>query len=159
MKRIIKYFFLIVVVFLLFNYLTMLIWGKDNLLLIAAKDFGWNTKDNKVDLIVWNSVLLEDDNHNSLKDFNDSQIKEFINVLQKSGFVKKVIYKPEAIYIDSIHYKVNELNLLVFYNMSYLFYCEIFIGAYSPGFITDKTEYLFWFFGWHKSSEPMFGIS
>ena len=158
MKRIIKYFFIIIISVLLTNYLTLIIWGKDNLLSIASRNYDWNDTNYKIDLIVWNDILIDDNNHNSLKDFNDTQIKDFIKILQKSTS-HNIIFKPETIHIDSIQSKENEFNIIVFYKMNFIFYCETFFGVYSPGFASDKTEYLFWFFGWHKLSEPTFGIS
>jgi hypothetical protein len=159
MKSIIKYIVLIIVSALLINYLTLFIWGKENLLFIAAEDFNWNATDQKIDLVIWNGVLPKDESYNSLEDFNDSQIKAFINIINNNGLVSTITYKPKNIQIDSIRSKKNELNLMVFYKMNYLFYCELYISAYSPGFITDKTEYLFWFFGWHRFTEPQFGVS
>lgn len=61
MSGFIKYFFLIIVSVLLLS--------------IAARDFGWNATENKIDLVIWNNVLLVDGSHNSLEDFNDSQLE------------------------------------------------------------------------------------
>ena len=159
MKKISKYFLFFIISILLLNYLTLQIWEKEKLLSIAASDFDLYSTDNRINLIIWNGVLPKDENYNSLEDFNRTQIEDFINILNKNRLASTIIYKPKNVQIDSIQSKENELNLMVFYKTKYLFYCELYISAYCPGFLTDKTEFLYWFFGWHRLFNPRFGIT
>ena len=159
LKKIILYVFASIIFIIIVNYLSLLIWGKINLLKIASEDFGYETLNKKVDLVFWAGISSQEEDFGSLSDFSNTEINNFMNTFYNNGLAANVIYKPKIVKADSIKYNKNELNVFVVYKTKYVFYREIDIMAYSPGFITDKTEYLYWFFGWHRFSEPRFGIS